>query len=401
MTQPIAGPIRVAVLTQGYQGGGGVRTTARWLVDRLSGAGYAVTVFDLATASSDPYSRRLAAPPTWFRKSLVSTDSLERQVRHVGANAVEVEPFRYLPRPELSELLNQFDLVQVITGGPALALAAMGLRPPVVLQVASTVAWERSSRTVSRSPLGLWRRTMSVITSRLEHRALRGTTKILVLNRQMRNYVWSQTTVPVELLATGIDVDRFTPAAHGWNPRGYALSLCRLDDPRKGLDRLIQSYACALASRPDAPDLILAGRGPLPRILAGLIVDLGVADRVTVRLDVTDSELPDLYRGASVFLQTSYEEGLGLSVLEAMACGLPVVTTITAGTLETVTDGESGWLVEQGPDLIAAAARRMLSVWDHQGFRMACAARLRAVSTFSDDRVFARYVDIYGELLSK
>lgn len=394
-------PIRVAVVTQGYQGGGGVRSTARWLVRRLTDAGYVVSVFDIASSIRDPYSRQLRSPATWFRRSLVIPDPTEPDVKHVGANGVEVEILRYLPRAELTRHLNRFDLVQVVTGGPALALVAARARPPVVLQVASTVAWERASLDANRSPLALWRGLMCLATTHLENYALRRTTKVLVLNRQMLSYVDSHATVQVELLATGIDIHRFAPAEGGWDPSGYILSLCRLNDQRKGLDRLIRAYCCIVKVQPDAPSLVLAGKGPMPRALADLIMDLGVGDKVITRIDLTDAELPNLYRGASVFLQMSFEEGLGLSVLEAMACGLPVVATNTAGTFETVTNGESGWLIEQDSEVVSTAAQRVLSIWNNDGLEMALASRVRAVDVYSDDQVFARYCGVYNELLAE
>src|SRR5947208_2552176 len=79
-------------------------------------------------------------------------------------------------------------------------------------------------------------------------------------------------------------------------------------------------------------------RATLPRlVLAGLTapkpddwecaVQLGIADDIQVRIGVSDDELRDLYRGASLFLLSSDEEGLGVVLLEAMASGLPVVAT--------------------------------------------------------------------------
>lgn len=399
MTQRDAGIVRIAVVTQGYQTAGGIQTAARWLVNKLRATGYEVTVFDLASSRVDRYSRRLACPRTWRRASLVTIDGCEAYVNHVGANGVEIELFRYLPRRDLTSELHRAHLIQIVAGGPALALSASRAQRPIVLQVASAVAWERSSRALSTSPLNIWRRAMSTATSRMERLALKRMSMILVLNRRMQEFVQSATRVPVRFAPPGIDTGRFSPNPGGWNSNGYMLSVCRLNDDRKGLDRLIRAYGLATRMRPSLPNLVLAGRGPFPVHLYNLLIELRLEDRVTIRSDVPFSDLPVLYREASVYLQASHEEGLGISVLEAMASGLPVVTTETAGTLETVAAGQTGWLIAQGVDVERDVAQRTLSIWEGYGDAMSRNARSRAVSMFSEGVAFSRILEVYSALL--
>jgi glycosyltransferase involved in cell wall biosynthesis len=357
------GPPQIALVTQGYQSTGGVQTVSRWLASGLREAGYGVHIFDLASSRADQYSLRLVSPATWRRSTLLEADSADHQVTHVGANAVELEPFRYLPRADLSAELSRYDLVQVVAGAPSLALAATRCRSPIVLQVATIVSWERASRvTATGRALALWRGAMTNATTRMEREALRRADAVLVLNDQMKEFVLSVSKTQVVMAPAGVDTERFTPRAEGWDSAGYLLSVCRLNDVRKGLDRMIRSYALMTTMRPSVPSLVLAGLGELPASLTQLMAELGVAGRISVRSDVSQTELPSLYRGASVYLQTSHEEGLGISVIEAMASGLPVVTTETAGTLVTVNHGETGWLVSQGSEVEAAIAERTLSI---------------------------------------
>ncbi|GGL12928.1 hypothetical protein GCM10012284_54480 [Mangrovihabitans endophyticus] len=110
----------------------------------------------------------------------------------------------------------------------------------------------------------------------------------------------------------------------------------------------------------------------------------------------------NLYWDASVFIQTSYEEGLGLSVLEAMSCGLPVVATETDGSRETVANGETGYLVPQrhGEDrVIEGLAMSILSVFYGRGPAMGRAGRKRCEEKFSSDATFAKYRSVYEKLL--
>jgi hypothetical protein len=97
---------------------------ARWLRSSLESTGnYSIDIHDLATSSKDNTSRRLARPKTWFRRSLRSPSGSDDGVQHWGANAVEVEFMRYRPRVELTRALRYYDIIHVITGGPALAAA--------------------------------------------------------------------------------------------------------------------------------------------------------------------------------------------------------------------------------------------------------------------------------------
>ena len=390
----------IALITQGYQSAGGVQTVSRWLATGLRNAGYVVDVFDLASSRADAYSRRLVSPASWRRSSLLVADPSDVQITHVGANGVELEPLRYLPRAELSTELSRYDLVQVVAGGPSLALAAAKCRRPIVLQVATTVAWERKSQpNTSGRALSLWRGAMTRVASLMERGALRQADAVLVENGLMRDFVSSVSRTRVVFAPPGVDTERFTPRTQGWDSNGYLLSVCRLSDARKGLDRLIRSYASMRRQRPSVPVLVLAGRGELPAHLTQLIADLGLAEFVSVRSDVPEVELPSLFRGASVYLQTSHEEGLGISVLEAMASGLPVVSTETAGTLETVSDGKTGWLVGLDSDVEGTVATKALSVLDFDGPAMSVSARSRADELFSNHVTLSRFLEVYDELI--
>jgi glycosyltransferase involved in cell wall biosynthesis len=143
-----------------------------------------------------------------------------------------------------------------------------------------------------------------------------------------------------------------------------------------------------------APDLVLVGRGSLPATLVDLIAELGLTGRIRVHADVERTELLQLYREASVFVQTSHEEGLGIAVLEAMACGLPVVATDTAGSRETVVDGVTGWRVPS-ENVTSTVADRVTAILRDPDCRMGAAGRRRCEARFSSAAALDRYVDVY------
>jgi glycosyltransferase involved in cell wall biosynthesis len=241
---------------------------------------------------------------------------------------------------------------------------------------------------------------MTTLTSRVELTALNGVDMVLVYNDVLLEHVRSLGQQNVIKAPPGVDTDRFRPAPMGWNGDGYLLSVCRLNDARKGLERMLLAYSEMLRAEPNIPDLVLAGKGDLAPPTAAMIQTLELASRVHVRSGVVASELVSLYQGASVFLLTSYEEGFGMSVLEAMACGLPVVCTDTAGTRETVRNGATGWLVEQGPDrvVVGELADRVVSVLHSGGANMGEEARQRCLQLFSLEVTLRRFVDVYDSV---
>jgi glycosyltransferase involved in cell wall biosynthesis len=230
----------------------------------------------------------------------------------------------------------------------------------------------------------------------METRALKRADAVFVENDEMHKVCKRLGQEHTYKLPPGVDTRRFAPAAT-WRADGYILSVCRLDDARKGLDRLVKAYSSLMADDDGTPRLILAGRGRLDSGVLALIDQLGVRDRIEIRSNVANEELADLYQGASVFVQTSHEEGLGISVLEAMACGLPVVATDTFGSRETVEDGLSGMRVPQRSEreTIEAIIRGIREMRSSQGRRCGAAGRVRVEALYSADACFAQYLAVY------
>lgn len=408
---------RIAIVTHGFEIGGGVPTVARWLRGALESTGeYVVDVHDLATSRLDPDSRRIMAPATWIRTSLrrdvaesgqsgSTVESASDRTRHIhwGANGAEIEFMRYLPRAELSSFLHNYDLIQVVAGGAAWARSVGPIRRPVVLQIATRAVWERASQMTAYSgPLKAWRSTMTAITTRVERTAIRAADAVLVENDDMRKYVLAVNQQKVAKAPPGVNTDVFTPPSGGWNRDGYLLSVCRLGDPRKGLDRLIRAYAALTSRLRPPPGLVLAGRGRLLPATEDLIKELGLSRHIVVRRDVTQGDLIALYRQASVFVQPSFEEGLGLSVLEAMACGLPVVATETSGSRETVANGINGWLVPQNIDesvCEAIAERVEFLLGAGLGEKFSRQSRERCVRKYSTEASLQLYLSTYDRLI--
>lgn len=142
-------------------------------------------------------------------------------------------------------------------------------------------------------------------------------------------------------------------------PEGYLLYVGTIQ-PRKNIDTLIEAYARLRGQRSVVPKLVIVGRkGWLYDRLFARISELGLVDEIIFTGFVPDEELPHIYAGAALFAYLSFFEGFGLPPLEAMACGLPVVTSDTTSLPEVV--GDAGIAVPPADvDAVVAAMARIL-----------------------------------------
>jgi N-acetyl-alpha-D-glucosaminyl L-malate synthase BshA len=143
--------------------------------------------------------------------------------------------------------------------------------------------------------------------------------------------------------------------------------------------------------------MLMVGEGPERSSAQALARRLGVADRI--RFLGTRREIAQIAGMADVFLLPSELESFGLSALEAMACGVPVVGSDSGGLPEVVRHAESGYLLPVG-DVEGMAARAIEILQDDEHRReMGAAARHRVESLFDAERVVSQYENVYDRVL--
>jgi glycosyltransferase involved in cell wall biosynthesis len=164
----------------------------------------------------------------------------------------------------------------------------------------------------------------------------------------------------LHVVLLGYDTARFVPAVRGPSDAvPYALFLGNVM-PHKNLLRLVEAFADAVAGIPGRLVIRGWGRPVHVRALRERIAALGIGDRVDWGPYAADAGLPDLYRGARMLLLPSLYEGFGLTALEAMACGTPVIVSDRSSLPEVV--GDAGLFVDaEDRASIAAAIRRLFT----------------------------------------
>lgn len=188
----------------------------------------------------------------------------------------------------------------------------------------------------------------------------------------------------------GVDLTRFAPAERPVRDKPLILFVGRVG-LRKGIPHLLRAFK-QLKGRAELKIV-----GPLEAGIEDIIAREG-GDGVTVTGPVPGDALPALYAEADIFCLPSLEEGFALVLLQAMAAGLPIVTTDAAGGAEAVATGAEGIIVPSGDDVSLAEALDQLVNDRDRRHAMGGAARERAQTGFSWRDYGARAVRAYRSL---
>jgi len=168
--------------------------------------------------------------------------------------------------------------------------------------------------------------------------------------------------MPDELIVTfpwGVDISHFTPSARPpdshENGKTFTLLSTRGWEPIYGVDVIARAFAQAALQHPELR-LIMLGNGSQAGLLHSIFENAGVSERVLTPGQVSQSELPRLYSLADLYVSASHSDGTSISMLEAMACGKPVLVSDIPGNQEWIAAGENGWVFPDGEAQSLAAA---------------------------------------------
>lgn len=341
-----------------------------------------------------------------------------RHAAALAAMGVEVvmAPFSRLPDPlrdlravrALRALMieRRFDIIHTHMSKAALAgvVAARLVRPSAARPLVVNTAHNLGSIALSHP---LLRRAF-----RIYDRMLLGNScdAVIVVSERLRAQALALGLVPPHRLfaiPNGIALERFAPdqaqsaaqrAALNVSPgQTLIVTVARLVW-FKGLDVLIDALAL-LAPRQPGARLAIVGAGPLRADLERRAQALGVGDRVTFTGERRD--VPQLLAAADVFALTSVSEGMPISILEAMASGLPVAATDVGGVGELVQDGETGLLTRPRDPAAFAAALESLSADPALRERMGARGRARAEAEFTGSAMTDRTAALYAQALER
>ena len=229
-------------------------------------------------------------------------------------------------------------------------------------------------------------------------RAVRPLTTMIVCVSQTELAVGLDARVCVQARTTvipnAVDVSALPAGRPGAAQRIEIVSVGRLAAP-KDFSTLLAALALLQRGR---ARLTVLGDGPQRPLLEQQVAELGLVDDVVLAGEVADVR-PSLDQ-ADVFVLSSTSEGMPISVLEAMAAGLPVVASAVGGLHEVVADGATGFLVPASqPEALAESLGRLVEDAQLRA-RLGAAGRQRAEDEFSLARWRAAHLDLYASLLA-
>lgn len=377
-----ASPKRVAFYTDA-KAWGGAEVYLTQLARGLDEAGWCVTLF-----TSD---RR-------------ATDAWVEDNERIGIGGARFRPTRVIDRGGFREalrLFKGFELVHFNKTSPRTCLPGI----PAARRAGARIVV--STEHIAAPPESRYPFRARQLTH-LIRRANRLLDRIIVVsNMSRRTYIESYEADPSRILTihNGVDLSRFTREPGSGAPL-TDLGLEVGDSVAVVIGRLCagKGHETALAAAPAICEkvprfkLLIVGSGPLQEELKRQAQERGVADAVVFA--GFRGDVPALLAACDLLMLPSDAESLPLSVLEAMAAGLPVVATDVGGISEAVDDGTTGVLVAPGdPAALAAAAVGVLAS-PQRSLEMGRAGRAKVEGEFSVGRCIRSVISLYEELLA-
>jgi glycosyltransferase involved in cell wall biosynthesis len=202
----------------------------------------------------------------------------------------------------------------------------------------------------------------------------------------------------------GVDLDHFTPTGMGnlrkklgWENQTVLLC-CRAWEPLYGADLLARAFVRASQANPQLR-LLLFGKGSQEARIRGILKDAEATGKVYFGGFAGLAQLPDIYRSSDVYLSASHSDGSSVSLMEALACGIPAVVSDIPSNREWIEPNKQGWLFPDGN--VQALTALMLNLPAAEGLEpMSIQARRLAEERADWKKNFAILLDAY-QMLAK
>lgn len=211
----------------------------------------------------------------------------------------------------------------------------------------------------------------------------------------------SETSDPfkVSVIPNGVDTEFFHPTSDParQDPNPFRIVFTGRFQSQKNVSLLLEQCAAVSESSPTSIELHLVGDGPLRTELQEQANTLGLADRITWHGWTARDQLRAIYQESHCFVNPSFYEGMPNAVLEAMACGKPIIASRVAGNDAVVRHGTTGFLFPlEEPAALGESLRTMINN-PARAHAMGLSGREWAKRDFSWNRVAAAYAGLFEQ----
>ncbi|MEJ5224632.1 MAG: glycosyltransferase, partial [Anaerolineales bacterium] len=196
----------------------------------------------------------------------------------------------------------------------------------------------------------------------------------------------------------GVDLSHFSPAQTDKSDSGFTLFCNRSWEPRYGVDVLARAFVSVARQRDDVSLLLLGGGSQGARIRQ-ILEQSNAAGRVSYPGHIPNRDLPRFYHMANLYISPSHVDGSSVSLMEALACGLPCLVSDIPANQEWVREGENGWLFRDG-DANDLAAKILLAIQQRESLpQISRAARATAEAKADWNKNVQKLLDAYQQTL--
>ncbi|MFC1782092.1 glycosyltransferase family 4 protein [Planctomycetota bacterium] len=203
-------------------------------------------------------------------------------------------------------------------------------------------------------------------------------------------------TVDIEVIANGVDGEKFKPAERKIDLQGLRLLTVGRLSASKRVELLIEAVG-QLQERFTGVSLTIAGGGVLQEDLERMVKQKQLQDVVKIMGRAPAEQMPQLYQKHDILISATAQEGMSNAMLEAMACGLPIITTRCEGVEELITD--NGVIVEQPTaEALAGAVERVIQ--EPQRYEEMAAAGHRRARLFTWAAAAEQYIKCYEKIIT-
>ena len=198
----------------------------------------------------------------------------------------------------------------------------------------------------------------------------------------------------------GTDIEHFTQKAFNtFDERSFTLFCSRTWESIYGVDVLAKAVVNVAAQDPDV-NLILLGGGSQGARIRQILTNGGVMDRVHFGGQISQADLPRWYQMADLYISPSHVDGSSVTLMEALASGLPCLVSDIPGNKEWIEDGINGWLFRDG-DVDDLSQKILNAIRNRKSFRTIGAAARRTAEEKADwKKNFGKLLDAYHKATS-
>ncbi len=374
---------RLAIVTQDPANYGGVLRLVEYIYRRAEAAGREPTILHYAKYTDHPELH--ASLSNLFRGELNLMPKEKKyefrgmRTHAIGAFFPEWEPQRIRSNALWRRALSEYDSFILVTGSAQTGLPQAQSGKEFIAWISATVEDDRRKRLSNDRGITNWieRAGLSAIL-KAESGVLRSATRLLVVSNDTQAHVAKTSGRAAEVWPFPVDTNKFGQGnGRDKSTKPNFLFVGRANDPRKRIELFL---AAAINLRRMHPELDFS-----VTIVSSVAPDLrNVPVRSEWLANVTEEKLIDLYRSSTALILTSEQEGLGIAAMEAMACGLPVISTRCGGPETFIEDGASGFFVADNAEAFAGCMFE-LSANESLQTTISEAARNRIVNDFSEN----------------